>query len=199
MDEGGTLDFDDLMDTGDVFPGFEITKFTAANETDEKDDGVLRTPEHEKDEDDYIVSEHKTKHTVYGGGANDSSFSKMAEDGVKGLPGIDGGIDDKHGDSATSGDNIMDMVRAYGPFQSLGFNNKKMFHYLTELYKCFIGLCGVMNMVSYLVLLMVLPVHARNSSQTGIWGLSSTKHSWSVAIIHTYIYDLSCWSLGGTS
>lgn len=119
MDEGGTLDFDDLMDTGDVFPGFEIAKFTAANEADENDDGVLRTPEHEKDEDDYIVSEHKTNHTVYDEGANDNSFSKMAEDEVKGLPGIGGGIVNKHGDSATSRDNIMDMVRAYGLLQVL--------------------------------------------------------------------------------
>lgn len=60
MDDGGTLDFDDLMDTGDEFPGFEIAKFTPANQDDGNDDGVLRTPEHEKDDEDYVISENKS-------------------------------------------------------------------------------------------------------------------------------------------
>lgn len=57
MDEGGTLDFNDLMDTGDDFPGFEIAKFEPATGGAESDDGILRTPEHEKDDEDYIRRE----------------------------------------------------------------------------------------------------------------------------------------------
>jgi len=34
--ESGTLDFEDLMDTGDDFPGFEIAKFTPANDKGKK-------------------------------------------------------------------------------------------------------------------------------------------------------------------
>ena len=50
--ESGTLDFEDLMDTGD-FPGFEIAKFTPANADKENDgDGILRTPEHHREDDD---------------------------------------------------------------------------------------------------------------------------------------------------
>ena len=58
--ESGTLDFEDLMDTGD-FPGFEIAKFTPATDDKEADDGdgILRTPEHrrEDDEDDFVLQQ----------------------------------------------------------------------------------------------------------------------------------------------
>ena len=65
MDEGGTLDFEDLMDTGDEFPGFEIAKFTPANESSSNDDGVLRTPEHEKEDEDYLnESRNNHKETI---------------------------------------------------------------------------------------------------------------------------------------
>jgi hypothetical protein len=63
MDDGGTLDFEDLMDTGDEFPGFEIAKFTPANDNQGNDDGVLRTPEHEKDDEDYL-NESRNNHKV---------------------------------------------------------------------------------------------------------------------------------------
>lgn len=58
--ESGTLDFDDLMDTGDEFSGFEITKFTPVNDNDGEGDGILRTPEHEPDNEDYQIKEDKT-------------------------------------------------------------------------------------------------------------------------------------------
>ena len=51
--ESGTLDFNDLMDTGYEFSGFEITKFTPVNDNDGEEDGILRTPEYEPDNEDY--------------------------------------------------------------------------------------------------------------------------------------------------
>ncbi|XP_053404472.1 zinc finger and SCAN domain-containing protein 12-like [Mercenaria mercenaria] len=91
MDEGGTLDFEDLMDTGDEFPGFEIAKFTPANESEGNDDGVLRTPEHEKDDEDYIINEKRNNHDVQADRSdqdNDSAEVPGVEDIVNNLEGV---------------------------------------------------------------------------------------------------------------
>ncbi|KAH3805274.1 PR domain zinc finger protein 5-like [Dreissena polymorpha] len=58
--ESGLLDFNDLMDTGDDYPGFSIAKFTPANGNGNDEDGVLRTPEHEQTDDFELTPSHKS-------------------------------------------------------------------------------------------------------------------------------------------
>ncbi|WAR27430.1 ZO71-like protein, partial [Mya arenaria] len=86
--EGGTLDFNDLMDTGDEFPGFEITKFTPVNGND-NDDDVLKTPEHEQ-EDDFVPAVGKA-------GQEDKLTEEAEEALLNGdcSPGIEEDVDNK--------------------------------------------------------------------------------------------------------
>ncbi|KAL4220515.1 hypothetical protein ACF0H5_020914 [Mactra antiquata] len=79
MDDSKTLDFNDLMDVGDEYPGFEIAKFTPVGETATNDDGVLRTPTHEKVDDDYEVGENVQQSEETGSSIDNDHNSKVEE------------------------------------------------------------------------------------------------------------------------